>query len=787
MNRHLYQICIAVLLFAVAAAAVSCVNKDYRVDEINTEVHLAPNGLGVPIAVIDRQTIGDLLKKQEDLVVGDDGSYAFRYGDDIVFNVDGINVGGVGDIGDAFQGMQVDLGIPAFDFEDDTSMEPISINPTGSFPVGIPSVPIIVAVPYSGSVSTSDGTVTIDVDLPDEIEKVRVVSLGGIGAGGNPDGSLIKIKLYLNGLKPVTGSLKINSVSAVLPDIYTLGVYQTYGASTTVSGNVFSITDYDVPAVQIQNDNIEVAFYIKSLDMSELPIVSGNIHFDQPFSCSVNYTITTNTAGNMVGATPPSASLTGQPSFRDASFTTKAINVDESAVVPLDYQLSSIPAEVVRVAGVDFDNAHKTITVTVPDPGLPFNTSPDIKVTFPPELSLTDPNGKISGNVLTAPLSAFATGYTLQLNGINLGAKGVPVGGTIDLSAFDDIKAEIKHTFPSQDFLWSRDIQNLEINSLMDIGVAADLEVSTVRVVLDLPLDEHIGNIDPIDLSSLTDILGSEEQHPDLTPPTIIMSITNSAGIEIRGDLALDPKNKSGVSLGKVEIDDIVIAPSADGTPTETNILIAAQGATVPTGYTPYYTALGNLMETLPSTVAVSLSAWATPEVEHSIRVNQDFPFSMSYNIDMPIEFGPDMDIVVEIDEDGLNETFADLAEYKVKVADITVHAELAVSFPFKVSGITAQFLDADGERIDGLDADVTGAIEGPAPGAGGTKTSTLSISLSVPNGGDFAALSAIDRLKLRLPLTGTGAANSLRPDDYLSGRVWLTLDKGIHIDPSKL
>ncbi len=792
MNRKFYLSGIPVMFF-VAVAAVSCVNKDYKVDELNKEVHLAPNGVGLPLATIEKETLGDLFKNQTDLVVGDDGYYKFQYtGDPFGFTVPGISVGGLGGISTAFPSMQLDLGIPSFDFSGETKIEGLNLTRMGTL-LGL-SGSVAADLMFANNTITSidpvsgvtTGEIEIDFGLPAEVGKVNKVWLGP-DAAGTP----VTVTFDLGELQKVNDYAFIMSMEVELPARYIL---KNPSKGTIYPDNKLTVTNFSVGADQ----TAAISFYIESLTLGDkTPAPAANpgpgdpvneIKFTEPFTYTLVYDFYTKAGTVDASGTPPSVKISGAPAFKDAEITTNPIVLNKSVSRQLSYSLNSIAAEVVKVAGVDFAAGHQDVTVKVGNPGLPGVLQPNINVTFPSGLSFTDPRGKISNGVLTAPLSDFFDpGYTLQLNSIGLDKD--PSGGAVNFSG--DIKVEVDETISSKTLTWSTDIAPLNTDSNVGVSVnASGLDVSTVRVKLDLPLDSYIaGKLDPIDLSKITEKMGDGEQHPDLKAPNVYMSVTNPAGISVTGDLKLAPRDKSGNLLyqNPVMIDGIAIDPADSGGAKTTNIFIGEQGDTAPAGYTAYYKDLGNLMKTLPTTIDLSLSARATPDVVHAIQVNQDFDFEMSYDIDMPIVFGDEMDIAVEITENGLNGTFSDLAKYKVKAADISVSAELTVTFPLRMSGVTAEFLDADGNSINGLATTVAGVVEGPAPGAGGTKTSTLTIAISVPGGGDFTTLSQIDQLKLRLPLSGTGAANRLKPDDYISGKVWLTLANGLQVDLDKL
>lgn len=796
MNRKFYQTGIPALVLAIALTLASCVNKDYKVEELNYEVQLAPNGVSLPLGTIGRETLGDLLENQDDLKVIN-GYYAFQYSDDAIsFEAPGITVSPISDIGDAFGDISVSINAPEFDFSDGTAIQGLNLQRDGSFPGAItPGTWSGGVLTIPGKIESGNGKIEIDVALPTEIKKINTVWFGT----GNV-GSEVSITINPGGLSGIMSNLKVKDIKVVMPARYKLAKHSSYPA--TVSGgtdldgktgtaNIWTLAEKNFTSGQ----TIEAKFYVESVDMSTLNIVNNEIYADEKFSYEINYELTTKNGD--VTSTFPSALISGQPAFKDATFETNKIKIESHKSQALDYTIGGIPSTVAKISAIDLVDGKNVLNIKITDPNLPFKKSElPLVITFPSIFTLDDPDAV--GNVLTKKLSAFTgeNGYNMVIDKIAFSGNILTDDGDdkkIDLSSYK-VDIDVDYEFGEEEFRWSTDIDGKPIPSVLSVEVtSSDIEIESVTVELDLPLDEYIAdaNIESIDLSELTKNMGDEEQHPDLVPPTITMMVSNSAGIEIIGNLSLDPKKKDGTSLGVVTIDDLLIEPAGnDGSVENTYIFIGQTDTTPPAGYTPYYADLDNLLNTLPTTIDVSLSAMVTPNKEFTIHVNEDFPFSLEYSVDLsPLAFGPDMNLVIEINEDGLNDTFSDLAEYQVKAADISVHAELTVSFPLKVKGedIAVDFLDKDGHEIPGLKATASGKIEGPATEGAGENTSTLAISITVPDGGDFQTLSEVDQLVLRLPITGTSSVNRLRPNDYISGKVWLTLAEGISLDLDKL
>lgn len=772
-------------------------DKDYRIDEIDTEVQVAPNGISLPLVTIDRQEVQDLIDTDLDghlQIV--DGYYKLSYGDtpDPVV-VNGIDIPHVDEtIKGAFGTIDpIALDIPDFDFKGGTQIQALGLNPTGSFPVGMPSgVPPAVA--YPGSVSSNDGAIEIDVtDLPDQLQEITTVYIGDANDTSNPNGALVSMTIDLGELTAATASLIIDELTVELPARYTLALAGNYGGKASVSAlggshnNVFTLTDYTVPDVS----DIEVQFYITQIDFSDLTITNGSIYDDEPFSFAVSYDLTTDGVTPVdTSGTPPSASITGAPAFRDADFVVSEIVLDEQMDAVTLGTVDNIPSDVAEMVGVQFDNGQLTIKLN--DFTLPFDESsaPTLSVHFPATFDITAPapgQFNASTNTLSIPLDVLQApaGYTFTVDGLSWeNGTGVPVGGSIDLG---DVSAEFLGELKTE-MTWSTDVENADIPDELDITIDVNpaIELESVTARLDMQFGpEFTGDIAPIDLTGITDELKDSEVVADLLPPALILSVTNPVGIMIEGMLKLIP---DGDEAGATTIDNVVIQPAGQEGEVTTDLFIVDESddRATPAGYTRVTADMKDLFLEIPDQLEIEFEIGTDINTVQTIPLEDQFVFAVSYSIDMPVGFGDRMSLNLDIEEDGLKEdVFADLAGKKVKAAEISVSVELEVSFPLKIADVEAQLLDVDGQTIPGLNTYITGVIEGPAPAAEGTpRKSTLTIGLEVPDGGDFTALSSIDILKLTLPITPTGTEpgdkNYIRPTDYISGRAWINLPQGI-------
>lgn len=327
------------------------------------------------------------------------------------------------------------------------------------------------------------------------------------------------------------------------------------------------------------------------------------------------------------------------------------------------------------------------------------------------------------------------------------------------------------------------------------MGITPEIDFSDIRLTalegeLGFKLDDYISeSIRPIELKSVFDALGlGGRRKPDLAAPVVMLSITNPLGVALTGSMIFDPKDSEGQSLGRILAEDLRISGSPGGEPYENLMYITDEASSgAPQGYVPYNVNTSLLVETLPYTIDLEIEASAVPDINHLIDLGaDDYPFGLTLNVDIPLAFGSEMDLAIERSV-AVGEIFSKLADLDVRASEVGVTAELEVSFPLMFENITVWFADVEGNPVPGLEVRVAGIIEGPSPEKGGAKTSRLEIALSVPDGGDFQALRTVEKLGFSIPVSGTGTLNRLNRDDYVAGKLWLTLPGGISADFEKI
>jgi hypothetical protein len=775
----------------MCAGVSSCVDNKYRIEEIDTEAEFAPNGLDIPLVTIEKKTIEDMLGNTNlgEITVAD-GLYTLRYESEEpqLFTVAGITVPSIGDdISGALSGIDpVALDVPDFDFSGETEIPPLNLP---SEPLSLPDgllegVAVVAGLPYGDEWDSNNGKIELDVLLPEELAAIGTVYLGDTEAG-----SPITMGFNLGGLAPVTGSLSI-SLNVKLPERYTLGLANNnnYGGAASVNGNTFTLTGYAVP----NPTSVEIQFCVKEIDLSDfdLDAIGHHIDLEEDFNYHIEYALITK-AGT-TGSAVPNATFTGAPAFRDATFTISPDTANIAGdIAPIEISLDDInmdlPEEVdaLTLVGVDFTDGEMTIGLSEPL-NLPFAATPaaGVKVTFPEMFRITPENpAHLAGNVLTIPIADLnGGGYTLNLTGLDWGG-GVPVDGALPLG---DIKVELVGKL-KENMRWSEDVEGRAIPAELGVNVSMDagFALSEVRVKLDMNISK---DVESIDLGDLPGELRGDNVTAALLPPALTLDINNPAGITVEGTITLAPKGENGDALDGVEAVEVpvTVAPGDN----KLFIVDTDDDRAVPDGYTREPANLAELFLKIPYSLDISLAAGTNPETIQTVPLDgEEMAFSIDWGADLALGFGPETDVTYSFEED-MKDTFKDLAKMNFKAKQISVSAEISASFPLRVGDIALELLDAGGDKIEGLKTFVQGAIEGPAPDAGGVKTSTLTIGLGTEGESDYSVLSQVQTLKVSINASTTGKnpgdKNYIRSTDYISGRAYGTV-KGVSADLEEL
>ena len=170
--------------------------------------------------------------------------------------------------------------------------------------------------------------------------------------------------------------------------------------------------------------------------------------------------------------------------------------------------------------------------------------------------------------------------------------------------------------------------------------------------------------------------------------------------------------------------------------------------------------------------------------------MQDSYTFKVEYSVDAAFKFDPnksgEINYSVLIEDMDLSA----LADIDLMVESLTVKVASESTLPIDLS-LDIAFLDESGEPIECITSSTTGVVAGSTTTE--PKLSECDINLQIAQqGAESSTLSSFAQIartkSVRCDLKGTTlAGGGLRPEQYLSAKLSLLLDKGITIDLGSL
>ena len=467
----------------------SCVNKDYDIDKLDTEITLASEGLELPLGKTAPITIQDLLKgmDQEMITALENGTCAFRIGEsfplsdnlpdmnsiisipDVAFNngfkiqIADFDSGAFSlneasfnsDYGIDNSQLNLDIDTPQLDQESFTALEiykyaekanNLSVNlqdtdfqvgvnmsglyvgtiPPGNFPIGLTD-PI--------AIEETNKNVTIKMDPVEGISDIKNIKLTptsnltieiSVANSFLTDGSFIPdISINLDNLMTLQGTGSIIKLGSEFALSY--------------SNNFTARKNYKVESINLDPNNWGPAGFSQTNNVK----VSGNVKLNEAYTTSEEL--------NRFLANPNNGQLqlkvnVKYDEIQIQSFTMDIDNIElpQTQTIPLNINNIQIPQEVESVDKVQFNDATSNVTFNMSLENLQ-NVSglkvelQSLEIKFPEGL---DVEGAVGGK-LTYPAEDITNGFSKDITIKSL-ALPAPQGGTISYSGNIEVTATAK-------------------------------------------------------------------------------------------------------------------------------------------------------------------------------------------------------------------------------------------------------------------------------------------------------------------------------------------------------
>lgn len=412
------------------------------------------------------------------------------------------------------------------------------------------------------------------------------------------------------------------------------------------------------------------------------------------------------------------------------------LDISDDEVTKELVSLKSVTTDIPMTFEIDYISDDFSGAVTV-EPGFLLNFDPSWTVVL-------EGSSKQFAEMVTPCQARFTKAMTF--------AKGRPLVLEINLTAVDLTKIPSgQGLYAPGHFRLDSDIRTLGKISVSSSevakGSAAHVTLLTHAAVKSAELLTATGVVDPkIDIKdvnvSITDIpsfLRDSDNNLDVANPQIYLTVDNMSPVEVTLNAvisAFTPDGKeTSVGIGsQYGTDAIVLKPET------TNVIcLSRTGA----GSDPNATAfvkvpdLGSLIASVPDRLTMSKIAVKSAMKECTIVMGRTYKVGGSYEVVVPLVFGPDMELFYTTVEDDWNE---DLNKYSFHEALVTMNVYNTIPLNMEPKVVA---LDRQGNEI----TDITATVEGTV--SAGTEASPSESTLTVKLKSTASNIGAMDGVKL--------------------------------------
>lgn len=788
------------LMGAICAfAAVACVDDSFDVNNVSTEVTIGSGTTTLPLGYLDNKTIADLLgpDKLEEFM-DDEGNLTFNFsGEGDSINIEGITTDfEIPEIRNTFN-----VAYPEFSFNMETieiqASEDISVDLGVLDDYQIPDIDIpgfeipdnvelpVLAGNYSKTFSEEDlEGMHIDIELPDQIDNVEKIIFKDLE--GDHHGAPMHLRVDFNDLAGINGGGKLDF-------------------NLTIKGGTFTILDAEnnkicdgdhyteVYTIEEDAEYFDFAIYIESL--TNTTALDENHHLNIPLELTfaMDFELQTK-AGNFNVDDMPHIELDAEFAFGDAEID---INTDENLVEyhpeesqPID--IEGLPEQIKSVNRVSLEDGGilKLFAHGLSWLGRDLTDNMEVVMLLPDYLELHNLEGmNCEYDAATKELRASVTdldeGIQVGIKALNFGAEGLEPdeNGNIHLDFAPDIVA----SFVDDSETLASKLQH-EGDLEISIGIEkAMLSIESVsgRVDYSYTVSEEFAleGLSDINLEigglGLKPIIEVTVTNPLTMPAELNGVITPiSAGVQVPDNAAI---------FDKVPI---AAATYVDGEIVPTKIKLVIAHESFRADYAdPKYTFVPCDVTTLfrgklPESLNIDLTLGVDPTKVQTIYMADSLSVMYDYKVDIPFKLDNTLHIKYNDEMYGLNSTFASLANYDIKVGDVTVIATITNTTPLQLAprvtmldkngnATKAQVLIEEGSKILGSSDGVTPA------------ESVLRLALSLGEDGRVANIAAVDGIRMELEATSAASdmAVQITNQQYIGVKLQLELAGGITVN----
>ena len=781
-NMKLQKYACRIFAAMLIVATTACVDRDYRIDEVSGEVTLISGKTKVYVGGLEKMTLGDMLgdNQIEGLEKDAEGNYAYTYsgvGETIKienfenkFTIPGTESSFSVD----YPSFSLDMAGVVIDEDAD-----IAVNTDLLAELGTGTLPeaLLAQIPsLQGSYSKrfSGDDMHLQFSVPEQVDNIKRITFKDVDAGHR--GAPLRLVVDFGGLAGVNGGGKVNIELGLQG-----GKFRMLDANNNLvcEGNDYN----EVYDIAYGTDRLEYVLYIESVENTAELNDKHQLDIPIELSCDVQFKINTK-AGTFNLAERPSFALYADFEYGDAEIEMN----DEKKIfeyTPTNFtkiNVTNLPKEVKAINNIELSDG---AVIDFYAHGLEWlgenGDKVFIEVTMPDYLLLHAITGAgyeydEERHVLKTTIADISDGVKLAIESLYFGDAGlVPdENGSLSLELGFDVDA-----YFAKDATIA--LSSLEHDSevVIETGIEeVDLSLKSISGMVDYsytfkPEEPMAINIEDVNLK--IEGLGIS--------PVITLNVENPLTIPLQLDGKLfDDCNR-----------EIELKATLNPATYENGRVVTAMNKVVIANKRPAYDCVfvevdfdEELKGELPSYFDFEFEIGVDGSERQTLYVPEKLEINYDYNITIPVALNDKLSISYAGEAGELNEIFAQLAGYNVRVGDVVLVAEVTNTTPLALEAKAELF------NLDGSKSDAQATFEEGHGRIGGSKdgvtpaVSTLRLALGTDAGGGLVAgdLTAIDKVTFELSAESDAEGDvALREEQYIAAKLWIEIDGGITID----
>lgn len=382
----------------------------------------------------------------------------------------------------------------------------------------------------------------------------------------------------------------------------------------------------------------------------------------------------------------------------------------------------------------------------------------------------------LDGQVLSENGSSYSR--TLKVEGYkfseNAGAGKKPYGGTLTIEGVISMEGEVV----------TSGVSGTGILSLVPKTVLREMTANSVTGVIQPEIKAETTNIE---LNDLPDFLKDEETRMDITNPVILLRAENQLETPVEVDAVLTPMKGNAQIDGK----EVKVGSGYGKTPVvlasgKNVIALSRTGECTIEGVTSNVKVedINNLLETIPDDIVVDLQPVVRNEDYYTAKLGWSYEMPSSYEVDVPLSFEQNLNIVYNDSVQDLNKDLNDLDKVILKKANVLLTVDNAIPLKLQLKPENVLIKDVYGNELTAVKKTIEEDKQYVTESTDGEKPVTSELVLNLTSE-DTAFLSKIDCICFKLTaVPGSATGVPLKDTQWLKvTSIKLSVPGGVNVD----